>query len=278
MDETRSTPQTTTQPTSAFFEALRKRATIEKFDGSDRLPVEIWINVFEQITEGMVDHERINLLPTYLERDAFRWYAQFVTPHRNTLDWTTARRMMRDKFTKTAVKPIIAANQRVLRQKETVQQYFDDKTRLLELANIPEDVMIDLLTDGLPDSYRIVVSARQPRTLSEWLACVTSFEGTRRNDVRQMNVVKEIKEEPRPHSDRRNKKPNRYPEQGESRSRREDDDPPPSPCPRCLAQGKTEMHWASKCLLPRPTKSRDQTSSSWLPQESLNSKDAQRET
>ena len=62
-----------------LYDALRRKPGMEKFDGNGPIPAEMWIGVFEQLTEGLSDRERVNLLVSYLEKDAFRWYALIET-------------------------------------------------------------------------------------------------------------------------------------------------------------------------------------------------------
>ena len=233
-------------PSRAPYDLLRRNAVIERFDGSNRFPAEIWITAYEALTEGMPDRNRISLLMQYVEKDAFRWYAQFVIPHRHVFDWPTVRSLYIEKFTKMDVKPIVAANARFLQPRESIQSYFDEKTRLLELARIPEDVMIDLLREGLPDSYRTVVSARQPETLSDWLRCVKTFETPKRMEaVKAINVA-----EVRQKNDTRTR--GQIPQRPVAQRGQQDDVSPSSPCPRCLFHGKTEYHWARICSYPKP--------------------------
>ena len=234
-------PETTSHvltPPSVMLDSLRRRTFMDKFCSGSEMPAEMWIAVFEQATRGVSDDSRIELLLSYLTKDALRWYAQFVTPIATTATWDTVRRLFTDKFARQPVSPLIAAMRRKLQPKETVQAYFDEKTRLLELANQTQETMVALLTDGVPESYRDVLCGARPKTIADWLDVAQQFQATRqadRSDGKPVHVVGIDKHRP-------------------SGTRMADksstDKPPSSPCPRCLAYGHTEYHWSKTCSRP----------------------------
>lgn len=193
------------------------------------------VNVFEQATKGIADEDRIELLLSYVTKDALRWYAQFVTPHVGSFSWSAVRRMFVSKFSRLSVQPIIAAKNRILQPKESVQTYFDEKTRLLELARQPQEAMVALLTDGMPDTYRTVISANGPQTITQWLEVTQRYEVTRRQEQKSIAVAAVTQLHRKPQPDKKYKPSAAA------------DAPPKSPCPICLRNGRTEMHWARVC-------------------------------
>lgn len=223
----------------ALFETLRRRIVIDKFVKSEDMPAELWLAMFEQVTEGITDSQRISLLLTYLGKDGFRWYAQFIGPFRLRYDWTTVRRLFLDKFARTHVKPIVAATNRVLKPRESVQSYFDDKVRLLELAGVSRLAMLDLLSHGLPEAYQATLNSREPRSLTDWLRCAQNYEAIVKKEPRTVNLTDTA---PKPYV----KKDKVF----------NNDVPPKDPCPRCLTRGETKYHWARTCSYPpRPPRS-----------------------
>lgn len=166
------------------MERLGSKSLIERFDPASEMPAEMWIDCFDQITEHITGTERITLLLSYVAGDAFRWYAQFVTPNRFLFDWPTVRRMFVEKFGTLTVSPGVAAANRQLQPQESVQSYFDEKTRLMEMARFPERTMLEFLTDGVPDSMRNVLCAREPHTLTEWIRCASNYERAQNTETR----------------------------------------------------------------------------------------------
>lgn len=230
---------------SNLFESLRRRTVIDKFGSSTDMPAELWIVLFDQATDGLSDKERIQLLMTYLTKDSLRWYAQFVAPFKHAYKWPMVKSLFLDKFAHTSIKPIVAAKERILKKHEVIQSYFDDKTRLMELAGLPRGSMLDLLTDGLPPSYRHVLASRDPRSLFEWSRCAQSIESSNgrfdhrsdnRTDTQAVNVSSTY--------NRSEAKPVKRD------SRHLEETTPTDPCPRCLQHGKTEYHWARTCSYP----------------------------
>ena len=161
-----------------MYESLRRRNVIDKFESSSTMPAELWIAVYEQATTGITSRQRVELLLSYVTKDALRWYGQFVTPHAQTMDWPIVREMFVKKFARLNEQPILAAKDMHLRSGETIQSYFDEKTRLLELARLPQSSMVALLSDGVPDDYRAVICANGPNTISDWLNVAQRYEVT----------------------------------------------------------------------------------------------------
>ena len=145
----------------ARLASLRRRSFIDKYDSTSDMPAEMWLGVFEQATRGFEDEDRIELLMSYVTKDALRWYAQFVTPLASTLTWAQVRTRFIDKFSRIHTQPVVAAKNRSFQSRETVQTYFDEKSRLLELARLPQDAMVALLTDGMPDAFKTPTSTRR---------------------------------------------------------------------------------------------------------------------
>lgn len=215
----------------------RRHATIDKFDPSSNLPARLWMSLFETEFDGTPPSHLTRYLAMYLTKDGLRWFAQFIAPLRKTYSWPKVKELFLEKFAKDDVNPLVAAKDRYLKSGETIQTYFDDKTQLLELAQIPGPGVIGLLTDGVPESYRSLLIARNPKTVSEWLACAQLFESTKRMDKKNVNVV----QVPDP-ARKKTFVPN-------------SDEPPKKPCPRCLEESDIHAyHWLRNCTLPRTNK------------------------
>lgn len=224
------------------FETLRRRNVIDKFDSSSTMPAEMWVAVFEQATTGITGKQRVELLLSYVTKDALRWYAQFVTPHIATYDWAKVRDLFVKKFARLSVQPILAAADRKLRSGETLQTYFDEKTRLLELAEQSQASMIALLTDGVPDSYRTVITANGPKTIDEWIDVAQRFEvSKRRSEPKPVHLTEVV-------TDRHTEKKRTDDTKKPTSSR---DNTPSKPCPRCLDYGFTAHHWVRDCKRQR---------------------------
>lgn len=215
------------------YERLQNKIAIERFDPTSSLPAEMWLVCFEQVTDGCNDSQRIALLLSYVAKDAFRWYAQFVSPFRAAYDWPMVKRMFLDKFARPQMNPGIAAARRRLTAKDTIQSYFEQQTRDMEMAQFSESTMIEFLTNGLPDGYRQVLYAREPRSLNEWLRCAQGYERSRHMES-GMTTIKAIDA---PSALR------------QTRDASKQDVPPPGPCPGCKRNGRTEnnLHWYRVC-------------------------------
>ena len=255
MPSHQSVPDVVPKQTKSLYDSLRSHVAIAKFDGTSRSPAETWIALYEQLTEGLTDVERISLLISYFEGNALVWYGKFVSTQRLLLTWIGFRELFDNRFVRPITKPIVEASKRTLQAKETIQTYFDEKTRLLTLANVPESAMIDLLTDGLPFHYRGVLCANDPTTLSDWLRVAQSFESVKRNEPRSSTVATVSTDANNGSNAKKGWKPR-------TNNSKDDDDKPSKACPRCLEHGKTEWHWARKCPSYPPRKPKNNSNKS----------------
>ena len=68
---------------------------------------------------------------------------------------------------------------RTLKTGETIQAYFLEKRRLLDLAGQTQENQIALLTRGLLNKLREAqVAASRPRTTADWLEIALAVENT----------------------------------------------------------------------------------------------------
>lgn len=138
------------------------------------------------------------------------------------------------------VNPIITEIDRRLRSNESIQSYFDDKTRLIELAKAPMPMMVALLTDGMPESYKSVISAGNPLTIGDWLETAQRFETSKRKaDTKPLVLTTDTNNE-RKDTRKRYDKP-----AAGTKSK------PNNPCPRCTEYGVTSFHWLRDCKRER---------------------------
>lgn len=215
----------------------KQRTTIDKFDPNSNLPARLWMELFETEFEGAASETMVRFLATYLTKDGLRWFAQFIAPKRKVYPWAKVKELFFQKFARDEVNPLVAAKDRMLKPNESIQSYFDEKSRLLELAEVSTQGTIGLLSDGVPETYRALLIARNPQTVSEWLYCAQLFESSKKPERRSVNVAQVPKALPKL----------------ESRTGPPDfSKPPPTPCPRCLeTSGIHSYHWARNCSLPR---------------------------
>ena len=162
------------------------KARLAKYAGpKSAIRVELWLNLFEVETRGQGDQDRITNLMRYLLDDALNFYASDVVPKIDTLNWTETRKLLTDRFGIAIRHPLVEANKRYLKASETVQQYFEDKLRLLRLAGLDDEACISMLTDGIPSSYRNHLACSPATNPTEWLKHAlrleanSKFNGTR---------------------------------------------------------------------------------------------------
>ncbi|UYV72024.1 hypothetical protein LAZ67_9001576 [Cordylochernes scorpioides] len=116
-----------------------------------------------------------------------------------------------------------------------LEDYYQNKTVMGMKLDLPADILIESLTDGLPVADQRLIATVQPNTIKEWFDIVSRIRGTQcaTSAVYQRQVDKA------PHQTYHNPPP-RYNNQRPSRVTYQVT-PPPSPCKYCNA-----MHWHSK--------------------------------
>ncbi|UYV63205.1 hypothetical protein LAZ67_2003444 [Cordylochernes scorpioides] len=125
----------------------------------------------------------------------------------------------------------------------SIENYYQNKTVMGMKLDLPADILIESLTDGLPVADQRLVATVQPNTIKEWFDLVSRITQCATSAVNQRQVDKA------PHPTYHNPPP-RYNNQRPSRVTYPVT-PPPSPCKYCNA-----MHWHSQCEQRFP---RDQT-------------------
>ena len=166
-----------TSPASTFTEHNTRR--IATFSGTEQnVRIDSWLSLFELVSDGKADRERLILLMQYLTGEAINWFATDICPFIDTLTWRDAKNKMTQRFGTPLVHPIIEAQKRVLTRADNVQKYFDAKMSLLRRANLPESAMVALLTDGMPLQYRPTLIGSQASTSLAWLAIALQLESS----------------------------------------------------------------------------------------------------
>ncbi|UYV63011.1 hypothetical protein LAZ67_2002842 [Cordylochernes scorpioides] len=80
------------------------------------------------------------------------------------------------RFKPCTYSPIVLASSRKLLASETVETYFKEKMDLLNQTSLKREEKIQLLTDGLPLSWRDVFAAAQPADPTKWIQVALSVE------------------------------------------------------------------------------------------------------
>ena len=222
---------TDNSPTNQF----RRIAT---FSGTDKkVQVESWIALFELVSDGKTDRERLILLMQYLTEEAINWIANDVCPLIDTIKWTEVKALMVQRFGTPVVHPIIEAQKRILTRTDTIQSYFDDKMNILRRANLPESAMVALLTDGMPQNYRPTLIGSQPQTPLTWLAISSQLESS----YNKASLDRNTRQSTSVHFTEQQSKFNQKPQQ------RKEIKKPPAPCHFCAEVGENNWHWHRDC-------------------------------
>ncbi|UYV71916.1 hypothetical protein LAZ67_9001140 [Cordylochernes scorpioides] len=181
--------------------------------------------------------DRLRKLPCYLQGKPLQYFRSLRL---DRLYYIEARQRLIDLFPATTE----ASFARILAIKLTTQMslenYYQNKTVMGMKLDLPADILIESLTDGLPVADQRLVATVQPNTIKEWFDLVSRITQCATSAVNQRQVDKA------PHPTYHNPPP-RYNNQRPSRVTYPVTSPP-SPCKYCNA-----MHWHSQCETTVPT-------------------------
>ena len=239
---------TTSQTTMSSTPLTTKEPKMPKFNGKEEsLRIESFIIIFERLFTSLSDDEKLLKVISFFEGEAADAYAEDVLSDPN-ITWDEAKDKLSSRYGHTDISPIVAASRRRLQRQENVKKYFDDKSKLLRKAGISEPNMADLLTEGLPQSYRSHFYGRRFKTIHEWLLLAQDIEA----DVNNSNTFRPQNRKPntgRTLTASKSETGNNY---GRNQSRQpnrsqQQTHKPPYNCRYCQELGRTEFHWHREC-------------------------------
>ncbi|UYV67620.1 K02A2.6-like [Cordylochernes scorpioides] len=177
--------------------------------------------------------DRLRKLPCYLQGKPLQYFRSLRL---DRLFYIEARQRLIDLFPATTEASFARFLAIKLTPQMPLEDYYQNKTVMGMKLDLPADILIESLTDGLPVADQRLIATVQPNTIKEWFDIVSRIRGTQctTSAVYQRQVDKA------PHPTYHNPPP-RYNNQRPSRVTYQVT-PPPSPCKYCNA-----MHWHSQC-------------------------------
>ncbi|UYV81678.1 K02A2.6-like [Cordylochernes scorpioides] len=176
--------------------------------------------------------DRLRKLPCYLQGKPLQYFRNLRL---DRLFYIDVRQTLIDLFptaTEASFSRFLAIK---LTPQMPLEDYYQNKTVMGMKLNLPADILIDSLTEGLPVADQRLIATVQPNTIKEWFDLVSRIRRTQcaTSAVYQRQVDKA------PHPTYHNPPP-RHNNQRSSRVTYQVA-PPPSPCKYCNA-----MHWHSQ--------------------------------
>ena len=230
------------------------RQLLAKYSGHKTIiRADMWISLFEVITRDKDDSYRIFEMMAYLTDDALNWFATDIAPKLDNIKWKQVKDEFIARFGPAIANPLVESQHRRLKFNENVQQYYDDKMRILRRIQLQETDVVAQLTEGMPPQYRGYLLCANPNNAVAWLAVALQLEATigRKQSFEKPNQNPRFKQKFKAtgiqtalvSANRNNPRPNR------SQSAR-----PSTPCRYCSQAGETVYHWHRDC--PRTQNSR----------------------
>ncbi|UYV80002.1 hypothetical protein LAZ67_18001374 [Cordylochernes scorpioides] len=241
-EEETSPPQgTSADPLTQIAEALNKllvarssrEIDVSPYDGTFEAQ-SFFDNFDAQADRAKLTYtDRLRKLPRYLQGKPLQYFRNLRL---DRLFYIDVRQILIDLFptaTEASFSRFLAIK---LTPQMPLEDYYQNKTVMSMKLNLPADILIDSLTEGLPVADQRLIATVQPNTIKEWFDLVSRIRRTQcaTSAVYQRQVDKA------PHPTYHNPPP-RHNNQRSSRVTYQVA-PPPSPCKYCNA-----MHWHSQC-------------------------------
>ncbi|UYV64680.1 K02A2.6-like, partial [Cordylochernes scorpioides] len=110
---------------------------------------------------------------------ALEWYADEIISNPSIKRWEVVKEKLIQRFGSYNANPIVSASHRRLKREESIENYFQDKIRLLNQTHLTKEEKIHLLTDGLPNDWKDLIVAAQPTDATKWFHIAASIEQNR---------------------------------------------------------------------------------------------------
>ena len=234
---------------------------LAKFAGHKTvIRADIWCNLYEVVTNGQTDQQRLFGLMAYLIDDALNWFGTDIAPKLTEYSWSTVREMLIARFGPAIANPLVEAQRRHLKPTETVQNYYDDKMRCLRHVSLKEKDMVAQLTEGMPISYKGLLLCSKPPTTVSWLAIALQLEATVKRQPFTVTKPKppfQNKQQFRPVAMIASTTTETQNNPRRDYRRNQNSNPPTTPCRFCQEAGETIYHWHNQC--PRRQRTNNQT-------------------
>ncbi|UYV70291.1 K02A2.6-like, partial [Cordylochernes scorpioides] len=153
---------------------------LQKFNGSkSAIRPESWIKLYDFENNSLKEDEKIKNLMYYLTDSALEWYADEIISNPAIKRWEVVKEKLIQRFGSYNANPIVSASHRRLKREESIENYFQDKIRLLNQTHLTKEEKINLLTDGLPNDWKDLIVAAQPTDATKWFHIAASIEQNR---------------------------------------------------------------------------------------------------
>ncbi|UYV76949.1 K02A2.6-like [Cordylochernes scorpioides] len=110
---------------------------------------------------------------------ALEWYADEIISNPAIKRWEVVKEKLIQRFGSYNANPIVSASHRRLKREESIENYFQDKIRLLNQTHLTKEEKIHFLTDGLPNDWKDLIVAAQPTDTTKWFHIAASIEQNR---------------------------------------------------------------------------------------------------
>ena len=217
---------------------------LSKFSGNSKdIRIQTWLKLFEVHTIAYSNAQRVQHLLYYLSDAALEWYGDDVADNITNpqYTWDFIKQKMVRRFGCSTAQPLIEAKDPSLQRDQTLEEYYRAKIRLLNQTSLSEHEKIQMLTAGLPHSWKVSLAPIPITTTDVW------FESAQRVEALYSKPV--FKKDFKPRSPNRSQHSFQLDSNPSTEATHYSatESPAPYPCRYCQQEGLNEYHWHRQC-------------------------------
>lgn len=159
--------------------------SVRQFDGSGKLPVEIWISEFEETSTIMQWNDFQKFV--FAKKSLSGLAKLFIQSERGLSSWTKLRSALIDEFARKTDSAQIHRQlmERKMKKNESVFEYFFSIKEIASRGAVDESSIIQYVIDGIEDLHTnksILYGAKNIREFKDKLACYETFREKSKSD------------------------------------------------------------------------------------------------
>ncbi|UYV81237.1 K02A2.6-like [Cordylochernes scorpioides] len=147
---------------------------IPKFNGQN-LDITSWLKFFNKkcLQKHLDEDFKLNNISNYLEGEAFSYYIEEL---QDIYNWGEIEQKLTSYFTIKDSNLFSRFLNLKYNDKDDLEQYFKEKSALAKKLNLEKTLLLEALTDGMPDHLKKYLIAARVQEPSEWYKITTQLK------------------------------------------------------------------------------------------------------
>lgn len=165
-ENTRDDNLNDTRTTLSHMSISNSMCNIRKFDPSGAVSIRNWIKYFEKKTAALTENERVQIFSDYLEGSALDL---FIEEFIDVTNWDEIKVKMMDNFANDERFTFTDFTELKFLNCKDLREYYSRKIAIGKSLNLSPSILLQGLTDGLPERKKELLLMRDISSTSDWL-------------------------------------------------------------------------------------------------------------